>query len=1210
MNLRMYIKGRWWLIAIIVATPVAITAGHVLWTASSAPERSDSPSAILMPPVELDGHASLHDQIDALRRRLAAPHPDGKILIDKQATLLLQLGDLERAVENPSAADKVYCMVVELRNDGTHWQSREAQSRLSDLKSMAGRPANEVSLWQHAFEKQRQAERLHDLGSFREAIEATETALQMRRELWGNEHPETSESLLRLGWLCTEHADFYLRAEGLIREAADHISGAWGLEHPASGDCSYLLAGLADDRGDFAAADRLFEQALDTYKNSEGEFSRRYARALNRQGRMHVAWWKDFAHGKVAKALQIREQILGQDDPDCAESLEDLGRNAQTLYDFELAKKLLARAVELRTAKQGSAHPDLAGTQMLLANCLAEQGDMAQAYVMHRHALQRIESSRGEDHPLATRCRALLAMQYVGNSDCARAHRLFQQSLESLDTLGLKNHPDYAALLTERAECLRWEISQQDDAADQARASPGNTNFYLESAQTFEAAQAAFLSIPGGTQLPRYAYSLLQFAELCHDDDYRNHDRVFAQALLNEAERNIVANGGRIHPYYQELYYQQGKFLKSKGDLPGARKSLEKYRDVTNDIFGIAHPWRTLIATEVLGGIGLYQGAKIDRDLVPVIREAFQLEYSLFLKNASGQSDHSRIGLLNRCFYALSGHLSASELASIEDPPYEQILTIHGAASSLQAGDRTAHDHPELHSMLRQVREARERLKVVALSGGKEADSSQWQLRLEDAGDAKELAENELALAVRPFLKSDSPVTLEMVQSALPPRAVLIDVLDYFFHYPPPNQQGHLRRTHRLLAHVIRADRDPICVRLGSREAIEHAVEAWRSAIVDFQNGQSADIDTAARNVWRLVWQPLMPHIADAPLVLIAPTGPLCGLSFCALPGSQPGSYLLEEHAFGYVVSGRMVASLGTEFERAPNSILMVGGIEYRNSGPQSAEAASPSLRGDTGKTRFLPDGARWENLPATVCEIENVRDRFAESAGPDASIKVLSHEQANIVGFTGALTSRWRYVHFAGHGFFANPQADPVLCGPYSGARHHERYVFRRNLSLLSGLVLAPSRDRPQEPSIFTAEEVGSLDLRGTEMVVLSACETGLGPTAGGEGVIGLQRAFQTAGARSVVTSLWKVDDAATSLLMEEFYFNLWERKLSRWESLQQAQLTILKNPLLVSQRNNELALRGFVQGKTVRGRVEATDPSLSHPALWAAFILSGDGR
>ena len=133
----------------------------------------------------------------------------------------------------------------------------------------------------------------------------------------------------------------------------------------------------------------------------------------------------------------------------------------------------------------------------------------------------------------------------------------------------------------------------------------------------------------------------------------------------------------------------------------------------------------------------------------------------------------------------------------------------------------------------------------------------------------------------------------------------------------------------------------------------------------------------------------------------------------------------------------------------------------------------------------------------------------------------------------------------------------------------------------------------------ILTAEEVAGADLGGLELVTLSACETALGRLGRGE-VFGLQTAFQLAGAKSVVASLWKVESHATQALMEEFYRNLWQRKLGRLQALQEAQKTMLR-------RYNPVA--GKLRG--VGGIVPDAPPGVPCPPFfWAAFTLSGDWR
>ena len=147
--------------------------------------------------------------------------------------------------------------------------------------------------------------------------------------------------------------------------------------------------------------------------------------------------------------------------------------------------------------------------------------------------------------------------------------------------------------------------------------------------------------------------------------------------------------------------------------------------------------------------------------------------------------------------------------------------------------------------------------------------------------------------------------------------------------------------------------------------------------------------------------------------------------------------------------------------------------------------------------------------------------------------------------------------LHIATHGFFIDEPSESEL----QTMQDSEDRNLLKNPFLRSGLLLAGCQN-PQlqeEDGILSAEEVMNLDLQNTELVVLSACETGLGDVEGGEGVYGLQRAFRQAGAKNVLMSLWKVDDTATQLLMNYFYTAILKGKPKR-EALQTAQLQLKK--------------------------------------------------
>jgi CHAT domain-containing protein len=165
------------------------------------------------------------------------------------------------------------------------------------------------------------------------------------------------------------------------------------------------------------------------------------------------------------------------------------------------------------------------------------------------------------------------------------------------------------------------------------------------------------------------------------------------------------------------------------------------------------------------------------------------------------------------------------------------------------------------------------------------------------------------------------------------------------------------------------------------------------------------------------------------------------------------------------------------------------------------------------------------------------------------------------------------------------------------------EQSVGGYHPGLLSGLVLAgANRPTATDDGILTAEEVSTLDLSRVELAVLSACETGLGQIAGGEGLLGLQRAFQTAGARTVIASMWQVDDAATRAIMERFYANLWTGRMGKLAALREAQLWMLREGQQVLEREAE------------RRGLKLSGPSPSgagrSPYYWGAFVLSGDWR
>ncbi len=1186
-----------------------------------------SPTSLVLLPDRGEPRTARLAQLEKLLQQLNAETADPGQLAD----IWLSVADVRMQLEKFAGSQEATEMARKLCPAADSWQSRESVLLQQELHGWEVMETQQLQLRRDRIVQHERALRLHASGDYLQAIDSAREAVASQRQLLamiraageagdtaaadGDEARLASE-LLVLGSLTLEHCNTYGEAAGILQEANELTAAVRGTSHPVYAEVLAALARVEDERGYFDEADDYYEKALQVLRASRGENSIDFARTLARQSRMHMDWWKDYGEGKGYRALDIRQRLLGDDHLECAESFEHLGINALWLLNFDQADELLQRAYTIRTREQGMNHPDTADARSWLSQVYIAKGDVAKASLYLQEAIQLTRSHRGESHPRLVRLLANVA--HLGRDDWnqPRGEREARRGADIAAKVGTSRHPATFDAMIALGDLMLEEESPYG-VAQVRRINPSYIADYTREVI------AAHEACPHAEQLPSYATALINLAHTGYWDDYQSVTREEAARLLERSLANMQQYGDESHPAFAEYLNVLGRWHLWVGEEETGRRHLQKSLEVVESRHGIVLSERRASAWRSLAG-GYMHAGEFTPEMDECLQTVARLDEEIYRQNAAGQCDIDRYCMSRARFFSVGVCALHPAIRLSDEQRYRQILSAKGSIARLQLNERMLYERAELKPLLDTVRESRRRLKMVAYDLPAVKDAGVWRESLFTAADEKESGERELAIRSRPYIPPMSGFDPSEVRAQVPDDAVLLDFVDYTALGPPKSGKGRLDRERRIGVFVVSGNEEIRFIDLGNSSLVESAVTKWVETMRD-PEGTDTALESCAMDVARLIWKPVQNSVGNRRLILIAPDGPVCFVPFAALPGNQPGSYLLEEKTIGYIPSSRQWCDLLKQNEQPKiDGLLAVGDVNYGGDQPNPE-------RQTLGMRAFDPAAMAWENLPATRAETEQICELMENLGNRNVRTRLLTGSAPSIDQLQAALSERWRYFHFAGHGLFADLQANwtsqdnkDLESRDSSNSwmlTKDEAIVFGRAPQLLSGLVLTrPDTSNHPADAILTAEEVSSLDLRGTELVVLSACETALGNTIGGEGVLGLQRAFLNAGARSTVSSLWKVGDAATNLLMERFYRKLWNEKLPKWEALRQAQLELLRNPTLIDERSKLLVSRGFrVSRGIATGQVKSISPSdedatksvsRSHPFFWAAFVLYGDGR
>ncbi|MBI4637618.1 MAG: tetratricopeptide repeat protein [Candidatus Rokubacteria bacterium] len=1025
------------------------------------------------------------------------------------------------------------------------------------------------------------------------AIPLIERVLEIFERVLGPEHPDAATTLDSLARLHTRTGN-YGRAELLYQRALEMQERRFGPGHPDVATLLDHFAGLYESKGDYKRAEALRQRALGIRERLYGPEHPHVAASLERLG----ALYQDTGDYKRAEALYqrvlaIRERLLGPAHPHVATALNNLAGLYSDTGDYGRAEALFRRALgifeERVRGREGLEH--VATALRNLASLYRRKGDYGRAAALSQQALEIVERLVGSEHPQVVDSLESLAEVYRDMGDYGRAEALYQRALGILERAFGPEHRQVSVLLANLA------------ALYQVKGDPGRAAPLLLRALAI--VERAF----GSDHLD--VASVLNNLGALH---LTTGDYPRAEPLLQRAVEIRERKLGPEHTDVAGALHTLAALYEAKGE-PGRAEALDRRGlDIQERQLGPEHldVARSLdrLATVYAGqgDVGraepLYQRALEIRERVlspehPDV--AFSLARLAALRETSGDVAHA-VALRERGNDVRERALALVLSVGSEEQKRAHLAALDGETSrtvSLHAGS-APHDPralrlalttvlrrkgrvldamtdtlagvrrrllPENRALLDEWITARAELAAATLKGPGAGTPGAHRERLAGLAARAEQLEARLSSGSAEIRAAKEPVTLERVRQAMPPEAALLEIVVYEPFDPRARTRGPLR----YVVYIVRREGDPAWVDLGEVAAIERAAADLRAALSNPDHGGARRL---GRALDELVMRPIRPLLQGARMLLVSPDSALHLVPFGALV-DEGGRYLVERASFIYLTTGRDLLRLAERTShREPPLVAADPDFDDAGSATARAQVAAADRPPASRRSADFPGGT-FRPLPGTAGEAAALR-------GLLPAARVLTRGAATETALKQAEGPLM--LHVATHGFFlADQRRAEGLVGRdiVAGLEHAPASPpgLGENPLLRSGLALAgANRLRSgDEDGVLTALEAAGLDLAGTKLVVLSACETGVGAVQTGEGVYGLRRALVMAGAESQVMSLWKVADEATRDLMASYYRSLIKGE-GRAEALRRAQLETLATA------------------------------DRSHPFFWAGFIPIGD--
>ena len=1167
--------------------------------ALARPQKPEDPNASRASPSVSAAPVS-HQLPDDLARELAdceAFIRESLHKIDDAALLDAAIPKAERALEIRTS-----------RQGDVWWQTIDARQDLADLRRLSKMAANERANLAAAERAAEQAQSKNappaadQSASNDQIIKTLLATASTEAQMLGEEHPWYAASLYRVGRAYYTQLR-YTEPELYYRRALEIHRKTFGEAHPADASDLSALAELysatnrydeaeplylhalaieivtlgeensnyATDLNDLASlyvamgrneqAEKLYQQALAIEKKSVGEQSPLYATSLCNLADLYRLMGR-YAQAEplYLQSREIRKKALGEQHPDYARSLDRLAALYDSTGRYKPAEPLYKQAIAIRKQALGEQHPDYARSLNNLALLYKEMGLYQESEPLYRQALEIRKKALGDQHRTVASSLDDLAQLYQAMGKYEQAEPLYVEALAiRKKTLG-EQHPAYAANL-DNLSLLYEQMGRYTESETLCR-------------QALEIRHTTL-----GEQHPQYAANLRDLAGILA---VTNHTHEASILLLRSAQlqwQHLTANFPTMSDKQKRLFLAHSQFV----------QSLE-------------------LSSLVFQGKGAdpkdgLRGVLLSKQLL--FEVARQESGALMVTVASAPSDWQRLWRERerlRHEYAALALLGLSE-------------TGHSPPSA--SGAESNPDH--LHSLARQI------------------DLLEQELR----------RKNDAYAAQAPLRQ----VTLEDVTAALREQEALLE----YVRYRPYDFPSHKWGDERYGVFILEGGTgDVSAIDLGPSTPIDQAVSTFRTQMIESISNfgsvapsrgtvrrSEAELAEASTALRALIWQPLESHLASVNRAYLAPDGMLSLVPFEALARQNRFGewlYLAEDCELIYLGTGRDLARLALNAEKTPErartAVLVsnpdfnadqdrlaaiVAGVkpptativDVRTDPTASAPTDSATLGRTASRNTRTDLPSAWDQEPVANLDHRLTEPVAAQLRGLGWSVTTLSGSDAVEEAVLGVQEPR--IFQFATHGFvldrrdvsqqtWDNPllRSGMVMAGVNTWPAHHAAH-YRAGKELVneeqahargfSDEQLRTSRVEVAD-GILTAYEVTGMNLGNTELVNLTACETGLGEVTP-DGVVGLRRAFSLAGARSLTMSMWEVPAEETASQIYDFYQN-WlggvdgaspsgvSYRSSRYEAFRTAQLTALARA-----RENHGA---------------------GHPFYWAGVVFVGD--